>query len=247
MLRINPHDPTGGRARGWPGSPTANWRCVAAVLQFVLGLDLGLSDDEFPAQQQAGGGRDARVLAWANGGRRTPAADARPAAGSRGSRGTLPGLVSRSAGAAAPATPMPPRLPVSVMDESAMLPPSGSSMVPPGKPAVLPPEEAESSSLFSPRDESSSLFPQDESSLLPHESSSLLPHEEPAETPPGNSSILNGNSSILHGGDADLPPELVAGEDDEPGISPEESSLLPHDELPPKPPAIKRPGSSAVF
>jgi hypothetical protein len=251
MLRINPHDPDGVDVlRGLARQPNRELAVrVAAVLQFVLGLDLGLSDDEFPApnsKQAADVTR--RVLAWANGGSADPL---RPTPGPRpglgGSRGTLPGLVSRSAGSAIPPTPMPPRLPVSVMDESAMLPPSGPSLVPAGKPAVLPPEEAESSSLFSPREESSSLFPQDESSLLPHESSSLLPHEEPAETPSGNSSILNGNSSILHGGDADLPPELLAGEDESPGISPEESSLLPHDELPPKPPAIKRPGSSAVF
>jgi hypothetical protein len=70
MLRINPHDPDGvdvlrGLARQ-PNRETA--LLVAAVLQNVLGLELGLPAEEFPpANSKLAADVARRVLLWANG------------------------------------------------------------------------------------------------------------------------------------------------------------------------------------
>src|SRR4029079_16725241 len=107
MLRINPHDPDGiDVLRGLARQPNREMAVqVAAVLQNVLGLQLGLTEGELPLPNTKQAADIARsVLAWANGadpddimratrGRRrgfTPAS--RHSLRAMGSRGTIPNL-----------------------------------------------------------------------------------------------------------------------------------------------------------
>jgi HEAT repeat protein len=107
MLRINPHDPDGVDVlRGLARQPNREMALsVAAVLQSVLGLDLGLPPGERPApNSKAAADVARRVVMWANGAspdmiRPTPG----PAPGLRGaSRPSLPGLPRPGSQAALP-------------------------------------------------------------------------------------------------------------------------------------------------
>lgn len=106
MLRINPHDPDGVDVlRGLARQPNREMALsVAAVLQNVLGLELGLPPGELPpANSKAAADVTRRVLLWANGAtpdqlRPTPG----PMAGLKGPpRSALLG--------GRPATPYPPK------------------------------------------------------------------------------------------------------------------------------------------
>jgi len=108
MLRINPHDPDGVDVlRGLARQPNRELAVqVAAVLQNVLGLELGLPQGNLPAPNSKPAADVARrVLAWANGAppevmRPTPG----PRAGLPGSRHTAPGLPLRPTMVAIPPT-----------------------------------------------------------------------------------------------------------------------------------------------
>lgn len=100
MLRLNPNDPDGVDVlRGLARQPNREMALsVAAVLQNVLGLDLGLPPGELPAPNSKTAADVARrVLLWANG---APPEAIRPALGpvpgARGSRGPIPGLAPAS-------------------------------------------------------------------------------------------------------------------------------------------------------
>src|SRR5207244_3964012 len=70
MLRINPHDPDGiDVLRGLARQPNRELAVqVAAVLQGVLGIDLGLASEELPAANtKAAADVARRVVLWANG------------------------------------------------------------------------------------------------------------------------------------------------------------------------------------
>ncbi len=142
MLRINPHDPDGVDVlRGLARQPNRELAVrVAAVLQNLLGIDMGLTPGDLPAstsKQAADVAR--RVLAWANGVgpealRSTPG----PRAGLK-SRHTGPALAPRHT-IPPPIPGTPPPLPAaeepsSLLDES-MLPPEGT--LPPPDESVLP-------------------------------------------------------------------------------------------------------------
>jgi hypothetical protein len=264
MLRINPHDPDGMDVlRGLARQPNRELAVrVGAVLQFVLGMEVGLTDGELPAPNSKQAAEvTRRVLAWANGAsqdvlRPTPG----PRAGLGSSRAAKVGFGSRAAMPGLPPTPppLPPRVPVSMMDESAMLPHDESSLLPPEHSSILsgrssgihaeapvePDEAAEAAEVNEP-DRSEEPDEAAESELLrpeessPHDESSLFSAGESSLFSPGHEPMAPGNSSILSGDSPELP--------DASGMEMGESSMLPHDEKPPKPPATRRPGSSAVF
>jgi hypothetical protein len=169
MLRINPHDPDGiDVLRGLARQPNRELAVqVAAVLQNVLGLNVGVPDGELPAPNTKQASDLARrVLAWANGA--NPDILGNPTPGPRPglktvSRHSLPAMGSRASITGIPPGGTPPPLPVGglppgvePMDESAMLP-----LEPP------PPTE--------PMDEVSmdEISPVDESAMIPK---SALPH-----------------------------------------------------------------------
>jgi hypothetical protein len=137
MLRINPHDPDGiDVLRGLARQPNREMAVqIAAVLQNVLGLHLGLPEGELPlSTSKEAADISRRVLAWANGAdpdilRPTPG----PRAGlASASRHSLPAIGSRSNFSIGPqahgvstSTKKP-----EPMDESAMLPMDESAMLP---------------------------------------------------------------------------------------------------------------------
>ncbi len=135
MLRINPHDPDGVDVlRGLARQPNREMALsVAAVLQNVLGLELGLPVGERPAPtSKAAADVARRVLLWANGAnpdtiRSTPG----PMPGLRGlSRTGAPGLPPRSHAGTVPATPVIPPTPPPHGDAAdAPRPRGGSSAV----------------------------------------------------------------------------------------------------------------------
>lgn len=149
MLRINPHDPDGiDVLRGLARQPNREMAIqIAAVLQSVMGLQLGLAEGELPqpnTKQAADIAR--RVLAWANGA--DPDDIMRPTPGPRAgiksvSRHSLPAIGSRaslpnvpplpSTGTPAPAVNLP-----EPMDESAMLPVTEPTMIPIDESSLLP-------------------------------------------------------------------------------------------------------------
>jgi hypothetical protein len=152
MLRINPHDPDGMDVlRGLARQPNRELAVqVGAVLQYVLGMDMGLSSGELPQPNSKQAAEVARrVLAWANGG----SVDLlRPTPGPRGakppgSRHTAPaGHGSRQTMPAIPSTP-PPREPMDEsmlaasrgpLDDSLLAPPAGHN---PLDESLMPPEE----------------------------------------------------------------------------------------------------------
>jgi hypothetical protein len=151
MLRINPHDPDGiDVLRGLARQPNREMAIqIAAVLQSVLGLQLGLAEGELPQPNTKQAAELARrVLAWANGAdpdilRPTPGPRpglktmSRPSLPAIGSRHSLPNIPPAPSGG----TPPPPPLPVSVpepMDESAMLPVTEPTMIPLDESSLLP-------------------------------------------------------------------------------------------------------------
>jgi hypothetical protein len=135
MLRINPHDPDGVDVlRGLARQPNREMAlAVAAVLQNVLGVELGLPAGELPSPNSKPAADVARrVLMWANGAtpgmvRPTPG----PIPGLRGaSRGMMPGLPPRSSAGTAPAAPVIPPLPPEAEEiEDEPRPRGGSSAV----------------------------------------------------------------------------------------------------------------------
>lgn len=143
MLRINPHDPDGVDVlRGLARQPNREMAVrVAAVLQNVLGLDLGLSPGELPAPNSKPAADVARrVVAWANGANPDvfrPTPGPRPGLKTT-SRTGMPGIGSRPKMTAIPPTPGP-RV-TGIVDESAMFPPDESAfMPPPDQSGLLPP------------------------------------------------------------------------------------------------------------
>jgi hypothetical protein len=109
MLRVNPHDPDGVDVlRGLARQPNREMALsVAAILQNVLGLDLGLPPGEPPAPNSKTAAEVARrVLLWANGatpdrlrptpgpltGIKGPSRATMPSIALRGSTGSVPGL-----------------------------------------------------------------------------------------------------------------------------------------------------------
>jgi hypothetical protein len=143
MLKINPHDPDGvdvlrGLARQQNREMAVR---VAAVLQNVLGLDLGLPPGELPQPNTKPAADVARrVVAWANGAnpdvfRPTPG----PRGGVKpGSRPPAKGIGIRPKTAGIPPTP-PPRQ-SDLTDESAMFSSDESAMLP-DQSALLPPDD----------------------------------------------------------------------------------------------------------
>ncbi|MCI0701159.1 MAG: HEAT repeat domain-containing protein [Planctomycetia bacterium] len=108
MLRVNPHDPDGVDVlRGLARQPNREMALsVAAVLQSVLGFDLGLPEGEMPPPNSKTAAEVARrVLMWANGAsperlRPTPGPStglksaSRPSIPGFGPRGSVPSLSS---------------------------------------------------------------------------------------------------------------------------------------------------------
>jgi len=146
MLRINPHDPDGiDVLRGLARQPNREMAVqVAAVLQNVLGLQLGLTEGELPLPNTKQAADIARsVLAWANGAdpddimRATPGprpglkAASRHSLPAMGSRGSIPNLPPLPQPAQHVNVPEP-------MDESAMLPMTEPSVPPMDESGMLP-------------------------------------------------------------------------------------------------------------
>jgi hypothetical protein len=144
MLRINPHDPDGVDVlRGLARQPNREMSVrVAAVLQSVLGLDLGLPPGDLPPPNSKPAADVARrVVAWANGANPDvfrPTPGPRPGLKS-GSRPPMPAIGSRPKMSAIP--PTPPPLISGMMDESAMFSPDQSGMLPPDQSEMLPPDD----------------------------------------------------------------------------------------------------------
>jgi hypothetical protein len=160
MLRINPHDPDGVDVlRGLARQPNRELSVrVAAVLQTVLGLDMGLPDGELPQpNSKEAADITRRVLAWANGNQDVmrPTPGPRPGLGT-GSRHAMYGFGLRSSVPGLPTRP-PSRM---VIEESAMAP-EQSSMVP----------------------DQSSLIP-DQSSLIPERPERPVPPPPPVRQAP---------------------------------------------------------------
>jgi HEAT repeats len=141
MLRINPHDPDGVDVlRGLARQPNRELAVrVAAVLQNILGLELGLPPGDLPAPNSKPAADVAkRVLAWANG---APPEVLRPTPGPRpglksGSRPGMGGLRTTSFGV--PTTPAPAPAPI---DDSLLAPPSVAGENPvEDNPSILPPD-----------------------------------------------------------------------------------------------------------
>jgi hypothetical protein len=248
MLQINPGDPDGVDVlRGLARQPNRELSVrVAAVLQNVLGLDMGLPEGDLP-QPNSKEAADVtrRVLAWANGSahdglRATPGP--RPA-----SRHSMHAIGSRHSMQSIPpvaATPRPQSR--AMIDESAMLPDQSQ---------LLSSEQSGAFGIGGPtptRDdlpEESSMFPDS----LPRTSQPTTRDDLPEESSmfPTSRPVTSGDSSVFSS-EAPMPPTDVSmGESslftDHGSMSMEESSMLPHDELPPPPPPQRRPGSSAVM
>jgi hypothetical protein len=131
MLRINPHDPDGVDVlRGLSRQPNREMAIrVAAVLQAVLGMDMGLPAGDLPLPTSKPAAEVARrVIAWANGAnpdvfRSTPS----PRPGLKGGRPPVPGIGSRPKMSAIP--PTPPPLSTGISDESIMFPSDQSDLL----------------------------------------------------------------------------------------------------------------------
>jgi hypothetical protein len=145
MLRINPHDPDGVDVlRGLARQPNRDMAVrVAAVLQNVLGLDLGLPAGKLPAAHSKHAAEvTRRVVAWANGANPDvllPTPGPRPGVSGGGSRPPVPGVGSRSRGAGIPQTP-PPRGSRPLPVDDSMFPPD-ESLLTPGESELLSPDE----------------------------------------------------------------------------------------------------------
>jgi hypothetical protein len=144
MLRINPHDPDGVDVlRGLARQPNREMSVrVAAILQSILGLDLGLPPGDLPPPNSKTAADVARrVVAWANGANPDvfgPTPGPRPGV-KTGSRPSAAGIGSRAKSAAIPPTPLP--LASALPDESAMYSPDESAfMPPPPESEMLPPD-----------------------------------------------------------------------------------------------------------
>ncbi len=226
MLRINPHDPDGiDVLRGLARQPNREMAVqVAAVLQSVLGLNVGLTEGDLPApntKQAADLAR--RVLGWANGA--NPDIFVNPTPGPRqglgtASRHTMSGFGSRTNISGIPQTPMPivPHVPVmSPMDESAMIPRDEPE-----------PQRAAEQSQHEDEDPEPEPPPIDESQLFPMDERDREPELRP---PPSD------ESSLFPMGDS--------------GMLMDESAMVQLDKPVPMPPPLPkrppRPGSSAVI
>ncbi|MFO0824934.1 MAG: HEAT repeat domain-containing protein [Gemmataceae bacterium] len=250
MLRLNPHDPDGVDVlRGLARQPNRELSLqVAAVLQNVLGLELGLPSGEVQPQSKQAADVARRVLAWANGAtaealNSTPGPRPGLPAGSRpklpgvGSRPGGPGLVPASAGSRPRPNPL---------DES-MLPPSDGSLSddllapPSGQPprsvnpldeSMLPPVGGFRGDFLSPPARS----PLEESMLLtgePLNDDLLSPPVPPPRSPLEESMLMPGEPI-----DDLLSPPAPRSPLDESMLAPEEPSPRPKPRRPPFP----RPG-----
>lgn len=146
MLRINPHDPDGiDVLRGLARQPNRELAVqVAAVLQGVLGIDLGLPADDLPApNSKAAADVARRVVQWANGANPDvfQAASGWATSGGRGpvTRGTVPGMVQTP-------PPLMPEMPPPAIDTSDLMAPDdvpvprprpNPSRQPPGSSGVI--------------------------------------------------------------------------------------------------------------
>jgi len=181
MLRINPHDPDGiDVLRGLARQPNRELAVqVAAVLQNVLGLNIGLPEGELPASNSKQASDLARrVLAWANGANPDILANPTPGprAGLKGaSRHSLPAIGLPGAGTPPPLPPgsLPPG--IEPMDESAMIP---IDSAPEG---------------ISPMDESGMLPKSD----LPQEETPRAPAPPPLPRPPHRPPPRPGSSAVI--------------------------------------------------
>jgi hypothetical protein len=148
MLRINPHDPDGiDVLRGLARQPNREMAVqIASVLQSVLGIPLGLAEDELPLPNTKEAADIARrVLAWANG--TDPEELLRPTPGPHAGLGTasrhsLPAMGSRGSFHNLPAMPAAGRTAAMInvgepMDESAMLPTDDPSVEPQDESGML--------------------------------------------------------------------------------------------------------------
>jgi hypothetical protein len=184
MLRINPHDPDGVDVlRGLARQPNREMAVrVAAVLQNVLGLDLGLPPGDLPqANTKYAADAARRVIAWANGANPDVF---RPTPGSRpglktGSRPAAPGVMGRGRAGGVPPTPAPHR--GGVGDESEVFSPEDS---------LLSPDDSLSHQddvLASPDDallrHDDLLMPPRSDLMPPAQSDLLLPEEVPTPGP----------------------------------------------------------------
>jgi hypothetical protein len=271
MLRINPHDPDGVDVlRGLARQPNRELSVrVAAVLQTVLGWDMGLPESgELPApNSKEAADITRRVLAWANGVagmtqdvlRPTPGPRAGLAGGSRhamygfGSRTSVPGLPTRPPSRMViEESAMMPDHPAMLPDQSAMIP--EQSAMPPERPAPPQPPEPPPTVRQAPppvptrRDVAPSRHSQPEFHI--DDADAIRPEEEVSEEGPGRTDVSIGESSLFsaHPDVSDVSMGESSLFSAHPDMPIGESSMLPHDELPPKPPQPpRRPGSSAVL
>jgi hypothetical protein len=243
MLRINPHDPDGiDVLRGLARQPNRELAVhVAAVLQNVLGLNVGLAEGELPAPNSKQASDLARrVLAWANGA--NPDILVNPTPGPRGglssaSRASMASYGSQANINAVPpggsfaSIPSLPSLNVEPMDESAMIPKDEPAPAAAPAPRVEPVRGTVSEPVRSTRTEPA-MDPLDASGMLPRETE-IMPREpemitrEPEIMPRESESILG-----------DL------GVEDE---GPDTVPVAPPPKPPPIPRRIPRPGSSGVI
>jgi hypothetical protein len=141
MLRINPHDPDGVDVlRGLARQPNRELAVrVAAVLQYVLGLEVGLPPGDLPSPNSNAAATVAkRVLAWANG---APPEVLRPTPGPRpglkaDSRQGVPGL--RTTNIALPPTPAP--VGGDPLNDSVLAPPPPGESPLEDNPSIFPPD-----------------------------------------------------------------------------------------------------------
>ena len=234
MLRINPHDPDGiDVLRGLARQPNREMAVqVAAVLQNVLGLNVGVPDGELPASNSKQAADLARrVLAWANGANPDILVNQTP--GPRqglvtASRHTMTGFGSRTNMPGIPQTPMP-AMPMvsntSPLDESAMIP------------RDEPEPESESEPEPPPLDEST-LFPREQldevQDSAPIDESHLFPMDDRHRGQPSPPQVDGSNLFSM---------------DDSAMVRMDESAMMPKTAPvpPPLPKRPPRPGSSAVI
>ncbi|MCE9567247.1 MAG: HEAT repeat domain-containing protein [Planctomycetes bacterium] len=259
MLRLNPNDPDGVDVlRGLARQPNRELALsIAAVLQNILGMQLGLPSGAVQPQSKQAAEVAKRVLAWANG---ASAESLSPTPGPRpglkpGSRGRAPGLGSRPKSAALPPTP-PAGMPVytNPLDES-MLPPGDGAgflnaddlLAPPSmsspldEPRHAPRSPLDESMLAPPRS------PLDESMLAPRDrdlyDDSMLRTPGSPRNPLEESMLLEGEPLAE---DDLLAPPNPRSPLDESMLAPEPPPVIPP-LIPPSKKPFKRPGPGPVF
>lgn len=230
MLRLNPHDPDGVDVlRGLARQPNRELALqIAAVLQTVLGMELGLPAGEVQPQSKAAADVARRVLAWANGASAeglNPTPGPRPGLGA-GSRPKSPGLGSRPGGAALPAAPPPGNWSrANPLDES-MLPPAGGGLL--NDDLLGPPPSKTPGRGVSPLDES----------MLPPSGGFRDDFLSPPRNPLEESMLLTGEPLA----DEPVPEEPVDDLLAPPSPrNPLDESMLAPEDMPPLPPPRPRP------